>query len=346
MIASSEKLHLHHLSDIVGTLKNLQQYEQLFHLIIDRINRLYDAQTCAVILIDPKTEYLRIENSIGLSRTFCKAFGKRMTTSEIGRLLWTGAPIVISDSRNEPERVKHVKLEKPFGSCLAVQISVNQRARGYLFVDHPEAGHFTHEDLPVIQMFADVAGLGLHKYRIEEKIRRLEKIDRITGLGTYALFIEKVNEIYTRAKTFGENFALIMFDIDNFKYIVNTFGHETADKLLKEVGAVVRKRLRDVDVGCRYGVDECVILLSKTGLREAIIFAGELRKYIDDNVFTDRKIDSSISVGLSVYPVNGSNIEELMVTGKHALFEAQRAGRNKVMYYESLWYAGEPVSFQ
>jgi len=344
MIETAVVSRLHQLSDIIGSLKNAQQYEPVFHLIIDRIKRLYRCQTCAIILIDPKTEYLRIENSSGLSFTFCKSFRTMMTTGEIGKLLWTGDPILISDSRIEKERTREVQLEKPFGSCVALQISINQRARGYLYVDSVDVGHFTQEDVPVLQMFADIAGLALHKYRLQEKVKRLERVDPVTGLGTYALFIEKVNESYNRAKTFEESFALVIFDIDNFKYIVNTFGPDTGNDLLKEIADVLRSRMRGVDIACRYGIDEFVLLLFKTGLDDAVKFADGLRIFIDENIFTEKKIDSAISVGISVYPVNGSDIDEVILTAKHALFEAQRAGRNTVMYYRSAWYQGEPVA--
>jgi len=343
MVETTAQLRSHQLSDIIHTLKNAQQYEPVFHLIIDRIKRLYHCQTCAIILIDPRTEYLKIENSYGLSFTFCKEFRTKVATGEIGKLLWTGTPILISDSNVEQERAKEVRLQKPFGSCMALQISINQRACGYLYVDSIDALQFTREDIPILQMFADIAGIALYKYRAQEKIKRLERVEPVTGLGTHAMFIEKVNETFNRAKTFNENFALVIFDIDNFKYIVNTLGTDTGNALLKEIADVLRMRIRNVDFTCRYGIDEFIVLLPKTGLDEAIQFAGDLRKYIDDNEFTASKIDSSISVGVSVYPVNGSNVEEVILTGKHALFEAQRAGRNKVMYYRSAWYSGEPV---
>ncbi len=343
MVELTKSKSLSDLTDIINELQNSQQYEPVFHLIIEKIKRLYDAQTCAIILIDPKTEYLRVENSSGLSLTFCKGFRKRVTTGEVGKLLWTGVPVLISDNRNDEKRAQELKLQRPFGSCVALQISVNRREKGYLYVDSVHTNHFTEYDIPVLQMFADIAGLTLHKYTLQEKVKRLERVDSLTGLATYASFTEKLNECYNRAKTFNENFALIIFDIDNFKYIVNTFGNEIADELLKEMSDVIRARIRAVDNACRYGVDEFVLLLSKTNLDEAVLFAEKLRKYIDDNVFTRQEIDSSLSVGLSVYPVNGITIEELMLTGKHALFEAQRAGRNVVMYYQTAWYAGEPI---
>lgn len=344
MIESTKSRTLHDLTDIIGSLKSSQQYEHVFHLIIEKIKRLFHCQTCAIVLIDPKTEFLRIENSTGLSFTFLKGFRKMMTTGEIGKLLWTGIPVLITDSDQDEKRANDVKLEKPFKSCAVLPITIDQRSRGYLYVDSTHAGDFVNEDLPLLQMFADIAGLALHKYRLQEKVMRLERIDPLTGLETYASFIEKLNESYDRAKTFGEHLALVIFDIDNFKYVVNTFGSETADNLLRGISDVIRSKIRNVDIACRYGVDEFVIMSSKTSLQDAIIFAGDLRKHIDDNVFTDKQIDSSISIGLSVYPVNGSSVEELLQTGKHALFEAQRTGRNKVMYYRSSWYNGEPVS--
>lgn len=346
MVELTKTKSLYELTGIINKLKNSQQYEHVFHLLIEKIKRLYDTQICAIILIDPKTEYLRVENSSGLSLTFCKGFRKQVTTGEVGKLLWTGIPVLISDSRLDEKRAKELKLQKPFGSCVALQISVNRREKGYLYVDSTDAGHFVEEDIPVLQMFADIAGLALHKYRLQEKVKRLERIDPLTGLATYASFTEKLNECYNRANAFGESFTLIIFDIDNFKYIVNTFGNELADELLKEISDVIRSRIRTVDSACRYGVDEFVLLLEKTDLDETILFAENFRKYIDDNVFTRQEIDSSISVGVSVYPVNGSNLEELMLTGKHALFEAQRSGRNVVMYYRAAWYAGEPVMYK
>lgn len=343
MIDTTVLSRLHQLPDIISSLKNAQQYEPVFHLIIDRIKRSYRCQTCAIILLDPKTEYLQIENSCGLSFTFCKAFRTTVATGEIGKLLWTGIPILISDSRVEEKRAGEVRLEKPFGSCIALQISINQRARGYLYVDSAEAGYFTQDDIPVLKMYADIAGLAVHKYRLQEKIKRLERVDPVTGLGTYALFMEKVNESYNRAKTFGESFAFVIFDVDNFKHIVNTFGSETGNDLLAEIADVLRSYIRGVDIACKYGIDEFALLLSKSDLDDAVKFAEDLRRFVDMNVFTREQIDSSISVGVSVYPANGTNIDSVILTGKHALFEAQRAGRNSVMYYRSVWYAGEPV---
>lgn len=335
-----------YISEIVQKLKSAQQYEQVLTMIIDRINRMYRCQTCAVVVIDPKTEYLRIENSTGLSRTFCKSFRKRMATGKIGKLLWTGDPILVRDGNEETELVRELMLEKEFRSCVVLQIVVNHRAMGYLHVDSEEPLRFSDEDLTILQIFADLAGLAIDKYRQAEKMKRLIRIDRLTGLDSYGTFLQKVSEAYERAKTFNEEFGLILFDIDNFKYVVNTYGSDAGDDLLRQIGKIVQDHLRTVDAGCRYGVDDFIILRPNSNLTEVCEFAEKLRKNVEDSLFTSHQIDSTVSVGVSVYPVNGSTLEDMLLTGKHAVFEAQRAGRNKVIYYPAQWYVGEPLVFQ
>jgi diguanylate cyclase (GGDEF)-like protein len=332
------------LAEIISTLKSAPQYEQVFHLITDRINRMYHTQSCALVVIDPKTEYLHVEISDGLSLTFCKEYRKKVATGAIGKLLWTGEPILISDSSADPDRAADVMMEKSFGSCAILQIAANHRAIGFLYVDSREQGVFTESDIPLLQMFADLAGIALHKYRITERNKRLERVDTVTGLDKYGPFLEKVNSLLQRANSFGERFSLILLDIDNYKQIINTYGLDTGNDLLKEMADLVRSRVRSVDAACRFGVDEFMVVLANTGMQDAVAFASELRRKIKSTPLTGRTIDTSVSIGVAGFPDNGKDIQNLMLTCKHALYEAQRAGRNKVICYRSDWFAGEPLA--
>ena len=94
-----------------------------------------NCQTCAVVLIDPQTEYLRIDNAHNLSLTFCNSFRRRIATAAVGELLWTGKPVVIPDAHLRSPLAAEVQLEHPFGSCICVQIAADQRTLGYLHVD-------------------------------------------------------------------------------------------------------------------------------------------------------------------------------------------------------------------
>ncbi len=334
---------LQFFSDIMRVLKTTHRYEPVFHLIVDRIVRLYECQSCAIVLINPKTEYLSVENSYGLSWTYCKEFRTKLATGPIGELLWTGKPILIADSEEEAQRAQELRLEHPFRSCCCVQICADHRTLGYLFADSAVPSAFLPTDIRVLQTLADLAGIAYDKCRLYEDNLRLERIDHETGIEKYEPFLEKVRAAMERAKTSREGFSLLILDVDNFKEIINTFCRESSILLLKEMGRLLQSRLRHIDAIGRYGIDEFIILLENTALEEGVEHAKNFRAEIEKASFTSNGIKTTVSIGLSSYPRNASTVEDLLITAKNALFEAQRAGRNKVYYYLKEWYAKEAV---
>jgi diguanylate cyclase (GGDEF)-like protein len=318
------------LPEILRVLRSTNQYEHVLHLIVDRIARAYHCQSCAIILIDRRTEYLNIENSIGLSWTFCKAFRRTIATGAIGKLLWTGAPIIIRTA--DDPLIDEVRLEHPCASCIAAQITIDQRAIGYLLVEWKEEDAFADDDVQVLQAFADAAGLAVNKSLLHGENMRLDTFDRETGLEKYASFLEKLRATLHRADVFGEKFALLLLDVDNFKVLTKTYGYDSSLEFLKELGSLVRSQMRAIDMAGRYGYDEFIVTIANSGLENATTFARTLCRAVEDHAFTTRAIASTVSIGVAAYPGNGTTLDEMLTAAKHALFEAQRAGRNKVFH--------------
>jgi diguanylate cyclase (GGDEF)-like protein len=314
----------------LSVLKNTPQHEKVFHVIVDSIVREFKCQTCAIVVVDPKTEYLSIASAHGLSFTFEKAFRRTLATGEVGKLLWTGEPILIADSRLQLERAEGLKLENPFGSCVTVQIAVDHRTVGYLHADSTLPGAFQDEDLRTLQCFADLAGVALQKSRLAEENLRLDMVDHETGLEKYAPFLERVEAGIERAEDYGEHFGLLLLDVDNFKQIAHTYGYETSRGLLKELAGVIRKHLRPVDAAGRFGFDEFIVLRSNASRDPALAFADELRRGVEETALTVHKIRTTVSVGVTLFPDRARDLEGLLLSLKYALFEAQRLGRNQV----------------
>lgn len=334
---------LYYISEILQTLKSTNQYEQVLHLIVDRLVRIYKCQTCAVVLIDTKTEYLNIENSFGLSWTFCKEFRRKVATGSIGELLWTGKTVFISDCERQPQITEQVRMENPPGSCLAVQIAVDHRTLGYLYADSRERDAFAEQDIRVLQAFADFAGIAILKSRLHEENMRLDRVDHETGLEKYGAFIEKLGTSLERAKSLHENFAVEIIDVDNFKSIVKTYGYDASKQFLKELGDRVKGQLGHIDAGGRYGYDEIIILLANRNVEQAVACARNLARAVEETPFTPRQIHSTISIGVAAYPQNGKTVEGLLLAAKNACFEAQRAGRNNVFRCLTEWNMNEAV---
>ncbi|MGB2869116.1 MAG: diguanylate cyclase [Bacteroidota bacterium] len=330
---------LHHeeclsfVSEILSLLKSTNQHEKVLHLIVDRIVRMYKCRTCAVILVDPKTEYLNIANGHGVSLTFSNMFRRKLATGPIGQLLWTGRPIFIADSGLQPDIASEVKLESQFGSCLCVQISAEHRTLGYLHADSLQPNVFEEADIRILQTFADFAALALSKSQLFEENLRLDRIDHETGLDKYVAFLEQLHLSLERGISFGENFALLLLDVDNFKHIALTYGYDTSKKLLREIAGLVRSHVRSIDAAGRYGFDEIVIERSNTSFDEAVTLANELRLAVEEAEFTGQHIKTTVSIGVATYPENGGTLHTLLLSVKEALFEAQRTGRNRVFHF-------------
>ena len=331
-----------YLAEIVNTLATTNQHERVLHLIVDRLVRLTHCATCAIVQIDPKTEYLTIENSQGLSNHFCNEFRKKIATETAGKLLWTGTPVRLRGVPEEAAQAAELMLEHPFRSCVAVQIAVDHRTLGYLHLDSQEPDAFSEEDLTLLSLFADLAGLALNKSRLFEENLRLDRTDHETGVEKYLPFLERVHAASVRGTAFGEHFGVLILDVDNFKDVVKTYGYDLSRELLRSLGGTIRGSLRPIDAVGRYGFDEFILLLENCDLEGAVRRAQELRTTIAEGRHTAQEIHSTISIGVAAFPQNGTTPEDILLTAKKALFESQRAGRNLVCSFGDVWFAHEP----
>ena len=333
MKETDTKLASRYLADVVHTLSAQREYEEVLHLIVDRTYRLTHCQTCAIALIDPKTEYLQIDNYHGLTLTFCNAFRKNIAARAIGQLLWTGTPVILNGHEPDRSLAEEIQLEHPFKSCVCVQIAVHQRALGYLHVDSIEEDAFAEEVIRFLTTCADIAGTAILKSRLLDENLRLERVDRETGLDKYPPFVERLEAALIRGNQIGEASSLLLLDVDNFKVIVNTFGYDASRLFLRELGDRVKAMLRPIDCACRYGFDEIAVLIENTDLQDAVASADRLRQDIANDAFTPRRIASTVSIGVAASPANGVTCEALINASKRALLEAQRAGRNNVFAF-------------
>jgi diguanylate cyclase (GGDEF)-like protein len=338
MEKSSNLQCLQYLSDILHTMRTTKEYERVFSAIVTSAVRLFHCRTCAIVLIDPQTEYLTVACSTGLSWTFEKAFRRKLATGAVGKLLWTEREMYVKDSALEPELAEELKLEHPFASCACAQISVDVRTLGYIFVDSAEVGGIGEEDLHALHVFADLAGLAYMKAQLYVENLRLDRIDRETGLFKYITFLDELKLKMEEARDNNTMLAIFLCDVNNFKKIAQMYGYDCSRQLLKEIGAAARTLLGASSIAARYGFDEFIFLLPNTG-EEAIAQAEALADTIAQKQFTKQNIQSSVSVGVALYPQNGTNMESLLMTVKKAMFEAQRLEHGHIFHYPGVWDA-------
>jgi diguanylate cyclase (GGDEF)-like protein len=154
------------------------------------------------------------------------------------------------------------------------------------------------------------------------------KLDTLTG----ALRKDAFNEIFglkiMEAKHMNQPLSLIIFDIDYFKKINDTYGHLTGDKILKEIGEVVRRNIRQSEYFVRWGGEEFIVLMPNTGLQGAKMVAEKLRRAVESNDFSDvGKVTCSFGV---TQLFTEDTITSFLQRADEALYEAKKEGRNRV----------------
>jgi len=169
---------------------------------------------------------------------------------------------------------------------------------------------------------------------IMSELKRMASIDSLTKLYNRRFFIDASKNILEIAKREKEDISLIMLDIDKFKNVNDSYGHQVGDKVIISLANKMMQHQRKSDIVCRYGGEEFVILLPNTAIQEAKKLAEKLRKIIEaDNITisSNQKINFTVSLGISQIDIrNEMNIEKALKRADDALYEAKENGRNQV----------------
>ncbi|MEM7138796.1 MAG: GGDEF domain-containing protein [Myxococcota bacterium] len=165
-----------------------------------------------------------------------------------------------------------------------------------------------------------------------EEIYRLMTTDGLTQLHNKRYFDENLDKEVARAKRYKRAFSLLIFDIDHFKQVNDTFGHLAGDAILRQLGAVTLGRLRRNDVVARVGGEEFALITPEVGLEGAAELAGKINRLIRDTrfEFEGARIDVTVSVGVAEWQPHYEEPEELYKAADDKLLEAKRLGRNRV----------------
>ena len=166
-----------------------------------------------------------------------------------------------------------------------------------------------------------------------EEIYRLTTIDGLTQIYNKRYFIETLEREIGRAHRYRRDLSLMMFDIDEFKRINDTYGHLAGDHVLKQLAATIRARIRREDILSRYGGEEFAIILPEIDNYNAMQFAEKIRGLVETSSFhfEDSDIPVTISVGVaSIQPALQEANDFIRVADEH-LYAAKDAGRNRVM---------------
>lgn len=183
-----------------------------------------------------------------------------------------------------------------------------------------------------IGQVAEQLGLALSNVKLRVSLRQQSIIDPLTQLYNRRYLDEILKRELARSSRSGIPLSVLVLDLDHFKRINDTYGHEGGDAILRKVALTLRENIRSADVACRMGGEEMVVLLPECGIEDAIKRADALRVLIaSGEVLHDgQRIGATASIGVASYPAHGHNAQTLVHAADLALYEAKHDGRNCV----------------
>ena len=169
----------------------------------------------------------------------------------------------------------------------------------------------------------------------EHKLKHLALHDSLTGLPNRLLFQDRLQQAVAMAKRHDHKFAVFFMDLDNFKIINDTMGHEAGDELLKEVALRLAGTGRKMDTVARLGGDEFAFIINKVnGIEDAVSFARRLNKLLKTPITVNgHNINMGSSIGVTICPDDADNSEELLRNADIAMYQAKDNGRNTTCFF-------------
>ena len=191
-----------------------------------------------------------------------------------------------------------------------------------------ESDSITGEPLRLCGTHQDIS----YRKEIEEKLEYRAKHDYLTGLYNRIELENHIQNELARAERYEHNLSLFLIDIDHFKQINDSYGHQTGDEILKQFALFLQETVRTTDYVARYGGEEFVVILHETNLQEAEELAERLRSKTEALNFSLKQALSKITIciGIASYPEHGQSYDEILEMADSAMYQAKNNGRNRI----------------
>jgi len=192
---------------------------------------------------------------------------------------------------------------------------------------------YTEADLRHTEQLVNQVAIALDNALVHKEIEKLSVTDHLTGVFNRRRFSEVLADEFSRAARYRYELGILMIDVDDFKAVNDTYGHQQGDIVLAELSWLLKEHTRSTDIWARYGGEEFVGLVTHAGADGVSILAEKLRKVVENHEFTGLKGQKvTVSIGVGMFPHEGAKTaEDVIKVADENLYEAKRNGKNQVV---------------
>ncbi|MDD4859451.1 MAG: diguanylate cyclase [Dehalococcoidales bacterium] len=316
---------INRLSAIITSSLDIQG---IFDSFITELKKVVDVNWSSVMLIEENTLYRLAQSPV---ITSIWQVGEQMPMKGTGTE-WVAAhkaTVYEPDLKQETRFVTGKKhIEQNLRSIIYLPLMAKGEVTGTLIVASQKPNAYTPRKIALLEQLAAQIAMPAENARLYAKVEEKARVDELTGLFNRRSLDEAIAQEIGRHSRYGGVFSIIIMDLDSFKAYNDKFGHPAGDKLLRQIGTIIKGAIRSADIAFRYGGDEFAILMPQT----AIDAASQVAERVRQHVATKAKMDSvqiTASLGLASWPADGIGPNEMIAAADASLYRAKRNGGNQ-----------------
>jgi diguanylate cyclase (GGDEF)-like protein/putative nucleotidyltransferase with HDIG domain len=301
-------------------------------LISSKLSKIVSWSGCALFLHQPETDTLKCRFAAGvdapklLNVTLQAGHGLSGWVARNRRTIINGDPRVSFEAAGLSQDIS-------VNSAIVCPLQYNDTFIGCLALYHVEANHYTEDHRRLLERIAEQAGAVIHNSIVFEQTQEDSLTDPLTGLpNRRSMFVHLSREL-SRAERLKSEVAIIVMDIDGFKAINDTYGHNVGDHALREIATALQGALRPYDLCVRYAGDEFIVVLADCSREAAEAKRRELQALIAEiqvEVRAGKRLQLGASAGAAVFPSDGGTYEALLAAADHLMYRDKAVRRGQV----------------
>ncbi len=311
----SQKL-IRELLLINGMAKQLTKtlnLEEILKYVLGKLLETYEAEYCVILRYLPiEEQFLVLASSnpehVGLSIT---------NVGDLNRITQLREGVIVSDA------VQEEGLLSPYRSLMGVPLLSGSDVEGAILVTDHRPSAFSFDDFKLLEILTQHVNLAIKNASLHEEVERMVITDNLTKLHNRKFLNERVSASVRQDK----QGALILIDIDYFKKVNDTYGHQVGDEILIQVADVLMSSVRKSDIAARWGGEELAVYLPGQTLETALEVSERIRSRIE--LQTEPRVTVSLGVAAWREDLHEETVESLFYSADIALYEAKRCGRNQ-----------------
>ena len=316
---------------VSSTLDLTSQLDQLGRHVRDGL----EVAECSLLLLDEAAGELMVEAVVSDQPRVLRGTRFRLGEGITGSVAAANSTIYAPDVEADPRFLQSKGASHVSGSFVGVPLKANGRLVGVMNLYRVKTSAFLPRELRLAEAIGAQAGLAIANARLYAQTLEQSITDPLTGLPNRRALFVRLEQEWSRSLRFGDQLSVLMIDLDHFKAINDTHGHLIGDVVLRGVALVLGRNVRQVDAVARYGGEEFCVVLPRVGKAEATEVAEKLRRAVAATSIVvvpgQPAVHVTLSVGVASHqPGDPADVGHLLQRADAALFEAKRAGRDRV----------------